>query len=89
MRIHLLTIPIVCLCSVHAEAPNGKPLDTKIDRILVYSNQAIVTRAGELTFQKANERVVVKVLPDGLVDSSVRVRLLGPAEPRLVNMEVV
>ncbi|MDP6504720.1 MAG: mucoidy inhibitor MuiA family protein, partial [Planctomycetota bacterium] len=63
--------------------------DTKIDRILVYSNQAIVTRAGELTFQKANERVVVKGLPDGLVDSSVRVRLLGPAEPRLVNMEVV
>jgi len=91
VRIHLLSISFLLVvgeCRVYAEPPSGKPLDTKIDRILVYSNQAIVTRAGEITFQNANERVVVQGLPDALIDSSVRVRLLGPAEPRLVNMEV-
>ncbi|MDP6111489.1 MAG: mucoidy inhibitor MuiA family protein [Planctomycetota bacterium] len=69
--------------------PAGRPFETRIDRVLVFSTQAIIARVGELAFEKDKERLIIQGLPAGLIDDSVRVRLEGPAEPRMVNLEVI
>ncbi|MDP6356893.1 MAG: mucoidy inhibitor MuiA family protein [Planctomycetota bacterium] len=69
--------------------PAGRPFETRIDRVLAFSNQAIIARVGELVFEKDKERLIIQGLPADLIDDSVRVRLEGPAEPRMVNLEVI
>ena len=68
---------------------DGTPLGTAIDRVLVYSNQAVVTRKAGPVLKNASERFLVEGLPSGLRDDSVRIKLGGAAEPKMVSLEVI
>ncbi|MBI2192157.1 MAG: mucoidy inhibitor MuiA family protein [Planctomycetes bacterium] len=71
-------------------APEGTAIASRIGRVLVYSDQAMVTRRAEIAFQKETERLLLEGLPFGLADDSVRVRFEdGPNAPRLLNLEVI
>lgn len=68
---------------------DGTPLGTAIDRVLVYSDQAVVTRKAGPVLKNASERFLVEGLPSGLRDDSVRIKLGGAAEPKMVSLEVI
>jgi hypothetical protein len=85
----LLASGTATLLAEKANGTDGRVLDTPVDRVLVYSNQAIITRRGEFTMAADRERLLIPELPASLADDSVRVHLEGDANPRMVNLEVI
>ena len=64
-------------------------LKLNTDRVLVCSNQAIITRIAEHNLQGEKTHLRIGGLLTSQIDDSVRVRLTGTALPRMVNLEVI
>lgn len=76
---------------VRSEDEDGESvlLKSKIDRVLVFSNQAIITRIAEHNLQGEKTRLRIEGLLTSPIDDSVRVRQTGTALPRMLNLEVI
>lgn len=69
--------------------PDGIDLDTKIDRVTVYSDRARVTRKGSVAVKDGRQRILVSGLPHNLDPDSVSAALPGKAHgARILSIEV-
>lgn len=69
-------------------APAIPAVTSKIDRVLLYSDRAMVVRSGRVTTPAGRSRVAFEGLPGKLYDHSVAAALQGPAGAQIANIEV-
>lgn len=79
---------------LHAQEAEKKddatPVESKIDRILLYSDRALVVRQGRVEVPAGRSRVVFEGLPQKLIDHSVAASINGKSAPfaKIANIEV-
>ena len=73
----VLAAPLVLAAADGTPPSDGTELDTKIDRVTVYSDRARVTRTGPLAVKDGRQRVLVSGLPYNLDPDSVSAALPG------------
>jgi uncharacterized protein (TIGR02231 family) len=61
---------------------------SKVTRVVVYPNQAKITREVDLSLKPGNQHFIVDDLPPGLVTESIRVRIDSEAQVRLSAMDL-
>lgn len=69
--------------------PDGIEIDTKIDRVTVYSDRARVTRTGSVAVKDGRQRILVSGLPYNLDADSVSAAMPGKTHgARILSIEV-
>ncbi len=68
--------------------PSGTVVESKVDRVTVYSDRARVTRTSQVAVKDGRQRIVVGGLPVQLDDGSVSAALAGRTTARILSIEV-
>lgn len=84
----VLSTPFLFAAADGTPPSDGLELDTKIDRVTVYSDRARVTRTGPLPVKDGRQRVLVSGLPYNLDADSVSAALPGKHGARILSIEV-
>ena len=63
-------------------------VESSIDRVLLYSDRALVIRVGKISVPAGRSRVAFEGLPGKLYDFSVAAALTGPVAAKIANIEV-
>ena len=84
----VLAAPLVLAAADGTPPSDGLDLDTKIDRVTVYSDRARVTRTGPLAVKDGRQRILVSGLPHDLDADSVSAALPGKHGARILSIEV-
>ncbi len=83
----LLAVPFV-LGFGSALAEEAAAVETRVTEVTVFADRARVTREGEAALTGAPQRIRFADLPSWLDESSVRVRLAGPAAGEVLDVVV-
>lgn len=67
---------------------DGTEVDTKIDRVTVYSDRARIMRAGTVSVKDGRQRILVSGLPHSIDADSVSASLPGKHGARILSIEV-
>ncbi len=84
---------LLCICGgdyhgVRAEQKKGLAPDTKVDRVMVYHDRALVTRVARCAdLDPGTYEIRFNNMPGMLVDESVRARIIG-ADVKILDVEV-
>ncbi len=79
---------LLALAALGGAQEAGKPLDSRIRRVTVYPDRALVVREAALQVPAGASAVELRDLPAGVLPDSVRARIVGPAAVRLRGLEV-
>lgn len=71
-----------------ADEHAARVLETRVDRVTVYSDRARITRAARVKLEPGRQRVEVPDLPFGLDDGSVSAALPGARNAKILAIEV-